>query len=153
MDRISRTSAGADRRLPWEDLFYSGSFEQAISPAMADNFSQTLEMVRLAPSASNKQPWRILRQDDLWHFYIQRTKKYAPPLFDFLLGLPDLQRIDIGIAMAHFELSAVELGQSGKWVIQDPGLPLPNPGLEYNITWVNGIGLILKGYKKNSKTI
>ena len=136
LDRISRIYAGADRRLPWQDLFFSGSFEEILSPVEADIYSEPLELVRLAPSASNKQPWRVLRQGNLWHFYLQRTKNYPSPLFDFLLELADLQRIDMGIAMAHFELSAIEVGQSGKWVINDPDLSGAKPGLEYNITWV-----------------
>ncbi len=53
-----------------------------------------------------------------------------------MLGLADLQRIDMGIAMVHFELSALEVGQSGKWEINDPDLSRAKPGLEYNITWV-----------------
>ncbi len=136
MDRIARTTAGADRRLPWQDLFFSGSFEEILSPAEAGMYSEPLELVRLAPSASNKQPWRVLRQGNLWHFYLNRTKNYPPPVFDFLLGLADLQRIDMGIAMVHFELSALEVGQSGKWEINDPDLSRAKPGLEYNITWV-----------------
>ena len=32
-----------------------------------------LEMVRIAPSASNKQPWRVVRDGPAWHFYCQRT--------------------------------------------------------------------------------
>ena len=137
MDRIARTTAGADRRLPWQDLFFSDSFDQVLSPVEAGQYGESLELLRLAPSASNKQPWRILRQENMWHFYLQRTKNYPPPVFGLLLGLADLQRIDMGIAMAHFELSAIELGKSGKWVIDDPNLTEIKPGLEYNITWTN----------------
>lgn len=139
LDRISRVYAGADRRLPWQDLFYINSFEYPLSPSQADAYSEPLEMVRLAPSASNKQPWRILRQDNQWHFYLQRTKNYPPPVFDLLLGLADLQRIDMGIAMVHFELSALELGQSGKWQINKPDIPVAKSGLEYIVTWVSDI--------------
>jgi len=137
MDRIARTTAGADRRLPWQDLFFSDSFEQGLSPAEAGQYGESLELLRLAPSASNKQPWRILRQDDLWHFYLKRTKNYPSPVFDLLLGLADLQRIDMGIAMAHFDLSTKDAGLSGKWVVDDPNLTGIKPGLEYNITWTN----------------
>jgi len=136
IDRTSRIYAGSDRRLPWHELFFADSFQNPLSQAQAGAYQEPLELVRLAPSASNKQPWRILRQGNLWHFYLQRTKNYPSPIFDFLLGLADLQRIDIGIAMAHFELSTKEVGQSGKWVINDPDLSGAKPGLEYNITWV-----------------
>ena len=135
LDRVSRIYAGADRRLSWSDLFFSDSFEKPLSKSHDDNYSEVLEMLRLAPSASNKQPWRILRQDNLWHFYLQRTQRYPPPLFSFLLDIADLQRVDMGIAMAHFEQSALDLGLTGEWEINDPGYTDGNPGLEYNITW------------------
>jgi nitroreductase len=139
MDRISRTYAGSDRRLPWQDLFFSDTFERPLSEDNTGGYSEPLELLRLAPSASNKQPWRILRQDNLWHFYLQRTKNYPAPFFNVLLGLADLQRIDMGIAMAHFELSADDLGLSGQWEINEPDLPLSKPGLEYSVTWLSEI--------------
>ena len=136
VDRTSRIYAGSDRRFPWHELFFIDSFQNPLSQAQAGAYQEPLELVRLAPSASNKQPWRILRQENLWHFYLQRTKNYPSPVFDLLLGLADLQRVDMGIAMAHFELSTKEVGQSGKWIINDPDLSGAKPGLQYNITWV-----------------
>jgi len=139
IDRTARIYAGSDRRLPWEELFFIDSFQTELSPDRAGSYKDPLELLRLAPSASNKQPWRILKTDNRWHFYLQRTRKYPPPVYNFLLGIADLQRVDIGIAMSHFELSALELGLSGKWVIENPGIPIAKPGLEYNITWVSDI--------------
>ena len=137
MDRASRIYAGADRRHPWQDLFFSDSFAQSLSPAQASQYKNILENVRLAPSASNRQPWRILKQGQDLHFYLKRTKKYPPPFFDFLLGLADLQRIDMGIAMAHFELSAREAGLKGTWTRSEPELNLENPELEFIATWTS----------------
>ena len=137
MDRISRTYAGSDRRLPWQELFYDGSLSQALTPHKAGQYQDSLEMVRLAPSASNKQPWRIIHHKDQFNFYLQRTKNYPAPVFNKFLRLADLQSVDIGIAMAHFELSAFEVGISGEWLINDPNLPIEKPGLEYIISWKN----------------
>ena len=83
----------------------------------------------MAPSATNKQPWRIVRRGDDWHFYLVRTKGYGKgsPWFK-LLRIADLQRVDLGIAMCHFELVARESGRDGRWVVEDPGLALPGPG-------------------------
>ena len=36
-----------------------------------------LEMVRRGPSASNKQPWRVVRAGERWHLYLQRTRGYG----------------------------------------------------------------------------
>jgi len=52
-----------------------------------------------------------------------------------VLRIADLQRVDLGIAMCHFELVAREAGLGGSWVVADPGLALPAPGIEYTATW------------------
>ena len=90
----------------------------------------------MGPSATNKQPWRIVRRGADWHFYLLRTKGYGKgsPFFK-LLRIADLQRVDLGIAMCHFELVAREAGADGRWIVEDPGLALPGPGIEYTATW------------------
>ncbi len=135
MDRITRIYAGSDRRLPWHELFYQDAFDHPLSQFQAGQFQEPLELVRLAPSASNKQPWRVVQQKDRYHFYLQRTNNYPPPIFNKILKLADLQRVDIGIAMSHFELSLSELGLDGEWTYTDPGLLTQNNGKEYIITW------------------
>ena len=93
-------------------------------------------MVRLGPSASNKQPWRIIKDGNAWHFYLQRTRGYGDGLTFKLLRLADLQRVDMGIAMSHFELTATELGLKGQWVIQEPEIEKPDRLTEYTVSWV-----------------
>ena len=97
----------------------------------------------MAPSASNKQPWRVVRRGADWHFYLQRTKGYGKgsPLFA-VLRLADLQRVDLGIALCHFELTARESGLTGGWVFDGPsaasvGADAAAPGarVEYSATW------------------
>lgn len=63
-------------RIAWQALFFEKSFDVPLTPEASGAYATPLEMVRLAPSASNKQPWRILRQGDRWHLYLQRTKGY-----------------------------------------------------------------------------
>ncbi len=135
LDRTTRIIAGADRRIPWEKLFFENSFTTALTTESAGVYSESVEMVRLAPSASNKQPWRILKLGPVWHFYIHRTRKYPPAAFKLLINAADLQRIDLGIAMAHFELSAAQNQLPGNWERSDPGLPLPDSMFEYSISW------------------
>ena len=106
----------------------------------------------MAPSATNKQPWRIVRMASPeggrsrrgpstaarhdWHFHMVRTKGYGKGSAVFtVLRIADLQRVDLGIAMCHFELVARESGLDGSWVVADPGLELPGPGIEYTATW------------------
>jgi nitroreductase len=131
-----RKYMGATRRLPMDRLFFEESFGNLLAIESADTYAQPLEMVRWAPSASNKQPWRIVRIDDAWHFYLQRTKGYGKGTLLFnILRLADLQRVDMGIAMCHFELTARELGLKGSWVLNDPKLQIPK-GAEYIVTWI-----------------
>jgi len=123
-------------RLPWEQLFCSENFTKPLSQAMAGAYAVPLEMVRLAPSASNKQPWRIVKapNHNSFHFYLQRTKGYNRSQSKFF-KLADLQRTDMGIAMCHFELSAHELGLQGKWEITDPGITSLPELTEYTVSW------------------
>ena len=141
-DAVIRRGAQADKRLPWEKLFHEvpaegrGLFETALSRKSAGMYETALDVVRLAPSASNKQPWRIVRAGESWHFYIHRTRGYRPR--NALVGVADMQRIDMGIALCHFELAALQLGLAGRWVFEDPGLPLSGPLTSYVATWVPG---------------
>ena len=135
MERVVRRSARAGWRRPWGLLFFAGHFGLPLSQQAAGEYAEPLEMVRRGPSASNKQPWRIVRQDNAWHFYLQRTPGYLQG-WERHFVVADLQRVDMGIAMCHFELTARELGLSGRWTLDDPGLETPNDLTEYTATWV-----------------
>jgi hypothetical protein len=52
-----------------------------------------------------------------------------------ILRLADLQRVDMGIAMCHFEITASELGLNGIWVLDDPKIQIPE-STEYTVTWI-----------------
>jgi nitroreductase len=134
-ERIREREQGT-RRFPPDELFFTGEWAEPLGRERVDGYDEALEAVRMAPSATNKQPWRIVRGGDDWHFYLVRTKGYGKgsPWFK-LLRIADLQRVDLGIAMCHFELAARESGRDGRWVVDDPGLALPDPGIEYTATW------------------
>ncbi len=130
-----RRLAGGCRRLPWESLFFDGRFGVPLGRQAAGPAATALEMVRLAPSASNKQPWRILRTDRCWHFFLHHTPGYPPGLGKLLLGVEDLQRVDIGIAMCHFEGAVKELGLKGRWIVRPPEVGLRDALTEYAVSW------------------
>jgi hypothetical protein len=132
---VIRRRVRGDQRLPWESLFSNQRFEEPLTPEAAGPFSTPLEMVRLAPSASNKQPWRIVREGRSWHFFLQRTPGYSGGLAGRLLKMEDIQRVDIGIAMCHFELTAREVGLRGAWVLRPPRIETADPLVEYAVTW------------------
>jgi len=115
VERLIRYAAQAERRRPFGSIFFNGGFDRPLSPGSAGPFAEPLEMVRLGPSASNKQPWRIVRGDapEVFHLYLQRSEKYRRTAN--ALGRTDLQRIDVGIAMCHFQLTASAAGLAGRW--------------------------------------
>lgn len=127
---LMRTLAGSDNRKPWEELFFRNSFDNKLTKEEAGNYAEALEMVRLAPSASNKQPWRIVKDGDKLHFYINHAKGYSSAL-----GF-DMQRIDMGIAMCHFEFTLREAGIEGSWQSIKSNIKLPSENIQYIVSWV-----------------
>jgi hypothetical protein len=133
---LTAWGAGSSNRLAWEKLFFHGAFGVPLPQADAGPYAVPLEMVRLGPSASNKQPWRVIGDEQAWHFYLQRTRGYRDNVVTRLMRLADLQRVDIGIAMCHFELTASELGLQGHWAVAEPGIARPDPATEYVVSWM-----------------
>ncbi|WP_254842712.1 nitroreductase family protein [Bacillus sp. MRMR6] len=130
-DKALRKVVKADNRKSWDQLFYNGTFDTALTKEQAGRVELPLEMVRLGPSASNKQPWRMVLSEDRahCHLYIEHTPNYSSKL-----GY-DMQLLDIGIAMCQFELACEELYISGTWVVEDPEIMTSNAQMEYLVTW------------------
>jgi len=66
---------------------------------IADVPDKRLEYVRLAPSATNSQPWYFVHQEDVLHAYCI----LHGPLKKRTLG--NMNKIDMGIALAHLYVS------------------------------------------------
>jgi nitroreductase len=62
-DSIIRWAASSRNRRPWGQLFFHGSFEMALPEGAAGCYRDPLEMLRLGPSASNRQPWRVVKEE------------------------------------------------------------------------------------------
>ncbi|MBN1934775.1 MAG: nitroreductase family protein [Anaerolineae bacterium] len=133
-DVLIRRGAESNKRLPWEQLFFDGAFGTPLGREGAGKYAGPLEMVRLGPSASNKQPWRIVRQGGRWHFYLQRTPGYGKSVLG-LAKMADLQRVDVGIALCHWALTAVALALPGAWQVSKPEIGRPDTLTEYAVTW------------------
>ncbi|HZK34087.1 MAG TPA: nitroreductase family protein, partial [Bacillota bacterium] len=115
VDSIIRAGAGSSKRKPWSDLFFEGGATKPLTEDKAGTYATALEMLRIGPSASNKQPWRVIKDDNKFHFFLSRTKGYGASSYD-------MQKNDIGIAKCHFELTAKELGLKGSWIEEDKGM-------------------------------
>lgn len=130
--------ATAHKRLPWQELFHNYTMGVPLLPNEAGKYAVPLEMVRLSPSASNKQPWRIVSFNNAWRFYLQRTPGYRDDLIKRILQLCDLQRVDLGIAMCHFEWTAKELDLPGMWQVEEFLEQKTHPLGEYLVSWQMG---------------
>lgn len=126
MEKAMRKVVGANKRKPWSDLFFDKNIETPLTEQGAADYTVPIEMVRLGPSASNKQPWRIIKEGELFHFFLCRTKGYGVTGFDMQLN-------DIGIAKCHFELSAESLGLYGEWTESTPSIA--SSDWSYICTW------------------
>ena len=78
-----------------------------------------LESVRFAPSAVNKQPWRIVVSGKAAHFYVKHDKGFTTPDYD-------IQKIDLGIALFNFEQEFLEEGRKPEFEVNDPGIAVPS---------------------------
>lgn len=132
LDSLFVLGAGSRGRKPFGELFFSKDFSNPLGEPQAGSYAQVLEMVRLAPSAGNKQPWRIVAAGSSFHFFLARSALYGK-----IFPEADLQRIDMGIAMFHFESAARASGLAGSWQRMDPspGIHHP-PHVEYRLSWI-----------------
>lgn len=123
------------KRLGWNELFFNVDFSTRLTEEEAGSYAGPLEMVRLAPSARNLQPWRIVKQGPDYHFFMQRYKGYREFVVPIITGIADLQRVDMGIALAHFDTAAKEASLKGHWDVKNPGIAVTNNLMEYSFTW------------------
>lgn len=129
-DRLVTGIAKSRSRRPLGELVQGlDAVGDSASAPYGDALLRCLEAVRIAPSASNKQPWRLV---------ISRTVPGAPPrvglwldedrAYNNALGEAKMQRIDMGIAMRHFAEAAAESGLPGAWQLSRD-LPPPAQGI------------------------
>lgn len=115
-ETMMRAGIKADSRLDFPELFFDGSFEKPLAPENAGDIKQALELVRLSPSAVNKQPWRAVVDGDRVHFYEKHSKGYVTNGWD-------TQKIDMGIALYHFMCGLEKNGIKAEFVLADPAIP------------------------------
>lgn len=123
-ESLMRKGLKADDRKPFDQLFFEGGFNQPLSQ---DNpYASALEMARWAPSAGNAQPCRAVVDGDSVHFYEAKTMRDNP--------LGDVQKLDVGIALAHFDMTLEEAGVHGNYGFSDPGIAAPE-NTHYIVTY------------------
>jgi nitroreductase len=126
-DKLLRFSVMASKRQGWDKLFFDYNMKIPLNPEFVKKYSDSLEMLRLAPSSGNTQPWRVFFDTTAneFHFYKKPiNKRYE------LGGLHD---IDMGIAMSHFELTSIQNGLSGCWHKHENVSSIDD--MQYVMTW------------------
>lgn len=128
-ESMMRKAIKADSRVAFEEIFFDKSFDKPLKAGERPELDNALEMVRWAPSAVNKQPWRLVIDGNTIHFYEKHSKGYINDK-----GF-DMQKIDIGIAMCHFDMAMEEEGKSLEFKVEDPGIAKPE-GVDYIASYV-----------------
>ncbi len=131
-EKLIYWSIGARKRKSWSELFYIEDFSTPLTENLAGKYTTALEMVRIGPSASNKEPWRIVKEkkSNIFHFYLQLIRKLSSD------NLPPMKQMDLGIALSHFELTVKEQKISGKWVKKNPNIDTTRKNFHYIASWI-----------------
>ena len=84
----------------------------------------------LAPSAINAQPWRVVKTQNVYHFF--ETHKSNSSEEERMI-----KKVDLGIAISHFHQTAMENGLVGKFEkMEDIKIDIPE-NTTYIISWVS----------------
>lgn len=126
-ESLMKKNLKPNQRKPWDVLFFKDVFETPLTKKDAGNYVVPLEMLRLAPSASNKQPWRVIQSDNAYHFYESDHSE---------TGSAIIQRVDLGIGICHFHLTALEHNLTGTFKIANPKNIVSPPNMQYICSWV-----------------
>ena len=118
-ETMMRKGIRADSRDAFSAICFDRSFESPLTPEKAGALRDALEMVRWAPSAVNRQPWRVIVDGKRVHFYEKKSRGFTDAQ-----GW-DIQKVDMGIAMCHFVRGVNMTGGKAAFMLVDPGLHTP----------------------------
>ena len=128
-ESLMRATMKSSGRKPWSELFYQGHFGTPLKEEDAGDYAVCLEMLRLSPSATNQQPWRVLKQCNLYHFYETHSANLSADEMK-------IKQVDLGIALSHFHQTALEQGLSGRFEkLSQDRINVPR-NTWYGISWV-----------------
>lgn len=128
LEKITKASLGSKKRKDWDKLFFLEDFTKVLTKADVGIYEDALEMLRLAPSATNSQPWAVVKEGNKFHFFCN----YKNTLND---DVKKIKHIDIGIALSHFHQTAMSKGLNGSLQVQDIGFSIPD-NMHYVLSYV-----------------
>lgn len=118
MERVMRFTVGSNNRKPFSSLFFDVDFNTPLNPE--SKFGDSLQMLRLAPSSTNSQPWRVLVDGNKVMFY------YKPK--------GPVSVLDLGIGICHFYEAEKFYGFDGKFE-KDTKYPAPPDDWRYLVSY------------------
>lgn len=118
MEKVMRFTVGSDKRKPFSLLFFDNDFNNPLP--RDDKFGESLEMLRIAPSSTNSQPWRVLVKGDKVMFY------YKPK--------GPVSVLDMGIGICHFYETEKFNGFTGTFM-KEADCPVPPDDWKYLISY------------------
>ncbi len=133
-DRIVTGSARSRTRKSLDQLVFTADGTLRLAAGKPGGpWAEVLQALQGAPSASNKQPWRLVGFDGgpSWLAFMDEDRVY-----NHSLGEVHLQNLDIGIGMRHFAEAARCLGLPGRW---EP-VPVPRGGFSSGLGAAGGAG-------------
>lgn len=130
-ESLMRRTMKSDKRKPWQEIFFQDYFGSPLTLEDAKEYIKPLEMLRLAPSATNAQPWRVVKKQDLFHFF--ETDRGTASEDEKMI-----KKVDIGIALSHFHQTVLENGLKGKFEkLENINIDIPE-NINYIISWRMG---------------
>lgn len=118
LEKVTRFTIGSDKRKPFSDLFFEDDFKKPLNSE--NKYAESLKMLRLAPSSTNSQPWRVLVKGDEVMFY------YKPK--------SPVSVLDTGIGICHFYETEKYKGFEGKFV-KSTDFPTPPEDWRYLVSY------------------
>lgn len=128
IEKITRASLGSKKRKEWDKLFFLEDFSKSLTKEDAGRYADALDMLRLAPSATNAQPWAVVKEGDKFHFFCNYKNSINN-------DIKKIKHLDLGIALSHFHQTAMSDGLNGKLEVADIDFDVPE-NMHYIITYM-----------------
>ena len=128
MEKFIRTAAGSKKRKAWNEIFFDNDFTNPLSESNSGAYQNALEMLRLAPNATNAQPWAVVKESNTFHFFNDYKKNISS-------DVEKIKHVDLGIALSHFHQTALQDGLSGTFIIDDISFEIPE-NMHYVLSYV-----------------
>lgn len=126
-DRVIRSAMHAKKRKSFESMFFEHTFDTPLKESsLPVEEAKALSLLRLAPSAENKQPWKVLKEKETFHFYKEKSLKEINRI--------DIQRVDMGIAACHFDLAMTDQKIEGSFYVKKQEAPVSET-FDYLFSW------------------